>query len=349
MNPKNLKSKHFQWFLIGVFIISAILCSSYTLPRCSASSSSSPTLFVDPAQTVVNAPTVGTTFQVNVTVANITSMFGAQYILSWNATLMACTNFTEYLYHKITPASSWDNLWILKLDVNNTAGTATYAVTYLSSTRALSEGYAPINITTDNYPPEGKLPLALLTFNVTAVPPANMYYQCNFTLSSVKLADVVAHTILSTGLKGNYTVYGPPQTVTNSVVKDSTTYSVITVSNASVVQGSMTYVANYTINFNVTAASNGGTSAYINVTIPKNLIHLANPTTDQWNVTVNGTQVTPTVTQDSVNTYLYFTTGLSMKTVTIVGTIPEFPVLTAIPLLMIATLITVGLRKRKHG
>ncbi len=53
------------------------------------------------------------------------------------------------------------------MKVNKTAGTASYAQTFQDTSVALSGGYAPINVTTANYP-EGKTTLATLTFNVTS-------------------------------------------------------------------------------------------------------------------------------------------------------------------------------------
>jgi hypothetical protein len=347
MIPKNLKSQGFHWVLMSILIISSMLYSASTFPTCSANVSSSATVFVDPPQSIFNTATVGTSFVVNVTVANITGLLGAQFTLSWNTTLLTCTKLTEILYHTVTPEDSWSNIWSIKSSINKTGGYANYAQTFQDSSLAIEGGYAPVNITTANYPPEGKLALASLTFNVTAVPPTNKYYECNLTLSDVIMGDggIPAVQIPTTNVDAHYIIYGPPETLSHSVVKDSTTYKVTTVSNASVVQGSMTYIQNYKISLNVTGAE--GTTAYVNVTIPKNLVDLANPT-DAWNVTVDGTPATPTVTENATHTFLYFTTSLSTKTVTIVGTIPEFPTLMVIPLLMIVTLIAVGLRRRRQ-
>jgi uncharacterized protein YcnI len=348
MTSNNLKSKGFHWVLISILIISATLYSASTFHTCSAASTGSPTVFVDPPQSVLTNPTVGTLFNVSVSIANITAFEGAQFTISWNTSVLACTKIYEILYHTVTPPDSWDNIWPIKLSINKTGGYADYAQTYQDTGAAISGGYAPINITTANYPPEGKLALATLTFNVTAVPPTNMYYACDLALSNVVIGDIAGVPIPTTNANGQYVTYGPPETLSHNVVKDSTTYIVQTVSNASVVQGSMTYIANYTINFNITSAPNGGTTAFVNVTIPKNFIALENEATDHWTVTVNGSPVTPTIAEDGTNTYLYFTTGLSTKTVMIIGTIPEFPVLMFIPLLMIVTLIALGLRRRRQ-
>lgn len=345
MIPQNFKLKSLHWVFVSILMIATIASALHTS---SASSTSSATVFVDPQQTILTGAKVGTTFQVNVTVANITGLIGAEVHLSWNATLLNCTSFQENIFHAVTPTDSWSNINPYVLKFNKTAGTADYAVTYLDIAGAISTGYAPINVTTTTNPPEGKLAVAVLNFTVASVPPANTYYDCNFTLTNVIMGDAQADQIPTVSVDGYYRIYGPPETVTSSVLLNGTSYNVTTLSNATVVPNSMTYIANWTLSFNLTAALNGGTTAYVNVTVPKNLIALANKTTDTWNITINGTPVTPIVTEDSTNTYLYFTTGLSTKTVTIVGTIPELPVLMIIPLLMIVTLIAVGLRRRRQ-
>lgn len=196
------------------------------------------------------------------------------------------------------------------------------------------------------FPPDGKLALAILNFNVTNVPSANLFYESNFTLSDVIMGDMSANQIPTTNVDGYYKIYGPPETINHNVMLGTTNYVVTTVSNASVIQGSMTYVENWTITFNLTGVD--GTTAYVNVTIPKNFIYLGHPATDHWAVTVNATAVTPTVAENDTHVFLYFIASLSTKQVMIEGTVPEFPVLMAIPLLMAATLIAVGLRRRRH-
>ena len=353
MIPKNLKSKSYLWVLVGTLIISAMLYSASTLPKCSAqlSSDQPPLVLVEPPQTTLTGATVGTLFNVSVDIANTTNFVGPQFTLSWNTSLLTCTAMNEVLFHNVTPQAYWSNIWSLGAGVDNTAGTAGYAETYMNSASAKSDGYAPINVTTANFP-DGEAALATLTFNVTAIPPTNMVYQSYFTLSGVVVGDINGNQITMTSANGNYTIYGPPETVTSSVLNgyDGVTYNVVTVSNATVVSDSMTYDnSTFTLSFNLTIAPNGGTTGYVNATIPKDLVALATEPPDQWNVTVNGTPVTPTWTEDSVNTYLYFTTPLvGTQTVQVIGTITEFSVLMLIPLLMIATLIAVVLRKRRQ-
>ena len=92
-----------------------------------------------------------------------------------------------------------------------------------------------------------------------------------------------------------------------------------------------------------------GTMGFCNVTIPKNLLYSENT----WVVLVDGTSVTPSVSEDTTNTYLSFTYNHSTKTVKIIGTeaIPEFPSWTIMPLLIVGTLVGVSIRNkiRKKG
>ena len=162
---------------------------------------------------------------------------------------------------------------------------------------AMDAGYAPLNVTTANFPSEGKLAMATFTFKVLLVPSnAATYFDCNLSLptSGVKIGTpITADAIPVTVSNGYYRIYGPPETSTFSILYNGNTYNVTTVTNASVVPGSMTFNKvsdqDYELNFNLTGAD--GTTGYVNVTIPKNLMSVASAS--DWNVTVNGLQTTP--------------------------------------------------------
>lgn len=345
MVRKNLKIKSLDWIFIGVLLISFTLYGATTLHIASAQATTA-AVFVDPPSILFNAPSVGTAFTVNVTIANVTGLVGAQFTLSWNVSLLTCVSIQESLFHTVTPSSFQDNIWSLALKYNNTAGTADYAETWLNLVTAQSDGYAPVNVTTATFPPDGKLALAVLTFNITSVPAVNAFSACDFTLSSVKLGDVNGGSIDKTVAKGNYEVLGPPETTNTAILSNGTTYVVTTVTNASVVSSSMTYDnTTYSLSFNLTGTD--GTTGYVNVTIPTNLISL-NKTTDQWTVTVNGTTVTPIISHNATDTFFYITTTFSTEPVKITGTIPEFPALMLIPLLATVTMVAVGLRRRRR-
>jgi len=329
--------------LIGVLVISAMI-SAINIRTASADDTA--IVYVDPPEVIFTTATVGQSFKVNVTIANVTNLAGVEFTMSWNASLLSCFELTENLYHTATPPAEYENIWSIKLTKNNTGGYVTYAQTYQDLQRAIDGGYAPINVTTAGYA-EGKLTVAVLTFNITQVPPTNTFAETNLTLSPVKLGDPTPAPIPCTVTNGYYKVYGPPETINHSISYGGNTYTVTTVTNASVVQGSMAFAKvsdnDYELHFNLTGAD--GSTGYVDVTIPKSLMTIR--PTDQWNVTANGQPVTFTVTSDTTNSYLHFTTGLSTKPMTIIGTIPEFTLL-MIPLLMAISLIAVGIRRRKH-
>jgi hypothetical protein len=351
MFARSMRMKNSNWIFIAVLLISAILYAATSIHTASAQQPT-PTVFIDPSSSVFTAPTVGATFNVNVTIANVTDLAGVQFTLSWNASLLSCTGITENLFHTVTPSADWSNIWSLPSNgYNNTAGTAGYAYTWMDLPTAEADGYCPINITTTNYPPGGSLAVAILTFNITSLPGVNMFSECNFTLSSpVKLSDPFGLSIASTAANGNYEVYGPPLVtvtpVTNawSGITDNVTTDLF---YASLVPGSMAYDnSTYTLSFNVTGTA--GTTAYINVTAPTDIISL-NQTTDQWIVTVNGTPVTPIISSNATDTSFYIAVSFDQGVpITIIGTLPELSPLMMIPLLAAVTMVAVELRRRRR-
>lgn len=343
---KNLKLRNIPLILMAVFIVTAMVYSATEI-RASYALAAAP-FFIDPPQTILTNAVVGTTFDVNVTIANVTNVGGVQFRLEWNSSLMNCTSFKEVFFHTLTPVDLWSNIWSITLKYNNTGGYAEYAQAPQDTPQAEADGYCPFNVTTTNFPPYGKLAVATLTFKVTAVPSnAATYFESNFNLPTVKVGTPITADVIPVSVStGYYRIYGPPETTTTTISYGGTNYNVTTVTNASLVPGSMNFNkvsdTDYKLNFNLTGAD--GTVGYVNITIPKALMSIN--AGEDWNVTVNGTPATPVVTSDSTNWYLYIVTELSTKSVTIVGTIPEFTWL-LIPLLMAATLVAFGLRRRK--
>jgi parallel beta-helix repeat protein len=96
------------------------------------------------------------------------------------------------------------------------------------------------------------------------------------------------------------------------------------------------------IRFN--AKGENGTSGFCRIIVPKGLLNSQNG----WNVIVNEEAVTPTISEDSHNTYIYFTYNHSTKTIEIIGTdaIPEFPSWIILPQTMITALVAFIVKKR---
>ena len=121
-----------------------------------------------------------------------------------------------------------------------------------------------------------------------------------------------------------------------------TSYFVGVVSNSSVSDFYFNPLEGSFLRFNVTGPN--GTSGFCRVIIPKGLLWAS----DVWTVKVNDQTVTPTVMQDTENTYLFFTYNCSTKTVEIRGTdaIPEFPSWILLPLFLVATLAVIIYKKK---
>jgi hypothetical protein len=156
-------------------------------------------IYVDPASSIFSSPPVaiGSTFSVDVTVANITGLAGLSFDFAWDPTLLKVNSMTEVLFHTVTPSAFWSNIWNLKLTFNNTAGTAQYAQTWQDTAQAQLDGYAPANITT---------PIVACTFvfEVLMDPPFHGNVNCVLTISNVKAGDLAANPIPVDATNGYY-------------------------------------------------------------------------------------------------------------------------------------------------
>jgi hypothetical protein len=335
--------RNFALIIISMLMVSAILFSATTIRPALAQPPTG--MFLVPQDTVLYNAEVGTTFGLNVSIANVTNFVGLQWTLSWNSSLVNCTGIAENLFNTVTPAAFQDNIWKIVTKFNNTLGTVEYGRTYQEMSTALSDGYAPINITTSAYP-EG-LATAMLNFTVTLAPPVKSFYECDFNFDVVNVGDTNATNLNVTGQNGHYRIYGPPETTETTITWNAVNYTVTTVTNATFVTGSMTFenlsANSYKLEFSLVGTE--GDTDYVNVTIPRTLMDIG--TGDTWNVTVNGDPLTPVVTTDENNTYIYVIAPFTLSnTVDVLGTIPEYALL-FIPLLMASTLVAFALRRRR--
>jgi len=166
-------------------------------------------VYVDPASNIFPPPPmgVGSTFVVNVTVADITEFAGVQFDLAWDPTLLKVNSMTEVLFHTITPSAFWSNIWNVKLTINNTGGTAQYAQTWQDTAAAVTDGYGPANVTTP-------IVACSFVFEVLLAPVDLLDTKsCNLTLSGVKVGDLAAQPIPVTSTNGYYEInYRLPDT-----------------------------------------------------------------------------------------------------------------------------------------
>ena len=104
-----------------------------------------PVVLVQPDSVTVKE---GDVFNASVVIENLAvnhGMYGVEFFLTWNKTVLNSLGMTEVLYHTITPQDEWDNIWQIRCTVNNTGGYAEYACLWMNMRRAVTNGYCPVN------------------------------------------------------------------------------------------------------------------------------------------------------------------------------------------------------------
>jgi hypothetical protein len=179
------------------------------------------TVYVDPASNIFTGLTIGSTFAVNVSIANTTGIAGVGFTLNYNSTLLNIVSDSEVLYHDayITPPAYTGNIQQYADAYDNGAGNFNYSYTYLNLGTAYSNGYMPINITTTGSAwnnsayswPNGAHGIATVVFKVMTVPGPSSFVTCPLNLTNVVIGDKDANTILTTNVDGVYTDnWAPP-------------------------------------------------------------------------------------------------------------------------------------------
>ena len=69
---------------------------------------------------------------------------GIEFRLTWTSSILNAVKMTDVVFHAAAPENEWDNIWQLRNRIDNTLGTAEYAVTWQDQRRASDGGYAPI-------------------------------------------------------------------------------------------------------------------------------------------------------------------------------------------------------------
>lgn len=130
------------------FAVLLLLCLVTVLTPIRLAVATDAMLCVDPARLENENLMVGDSFRIAVKLDNILpsdNLAGVEFTLSWDPTLLQAANMTEVMFHEVTPTSEWDNIWMLKLAVNNTRGSASYGCTFFDIKRAQAGGYLPIS------------------------------------------------------------------------------------------------------------------------------------------------------------------------------------------------------------
>jgi hypothetical protein len=144
-----------------------------------------PVVLVQPDSVTVKE---GDVFNTSVVIENLAvnhGMYGVEFVLTWNKTVLNSLGMNEVLYHTITPQDEWDNIWEIRCTVNNTGGYAEYACLWLDSRRAVAGGYCPVNGISGNHT------LAIVTMKAVGAGSTTLHF------SYVKVADMNAAPLLN--------------------------------------------------------------------------------------------------------------------------------------------------------
>jgi hypothetical protein len=136
---------------------------------------------VIPQTVQLETPSLGTTFVVNVEIANVTMMYGFQFVLRWDQTLLNVTSCTPKI-----PAV-WGNNYYYQSVVNNTLGT--YSL--LMSAKSPAPTFT------------GNITVVSLTFQ-SILDPASGSVACGLTLEGVKVGDINGNPLIISVSSGSY-------------------------------------------------------------------------------------------------------------------------------------------------
>jgi len=250
-----------------------------------------PTLTVNPS--LYTASHVGQSFPIEVTIANLVEgwkLAFAEFKLMYNENFLGVLNVTEGTFMK------------------------GFGTTVFKTEQGTNYVKANMTLTPSSVYPSGSGVLATIIFNVTHTPG-----RCALTLNDTSLLDFEMKVVLHEVQNGRYRLH---EMLVHHIVVDSTTYDVVTISNASVTPVPMLFdIVHKSLEFNVT--DEDGNVAFVDVIIPKALLD-ANPT--DWALRIGGYRVTVVPVENATHTTLSFNVHLSTKSIFILGTsvIPEF-------------------------
>ena len=298
--------------------IMLILCVA-TTPMCMANPDITPTMWLDPPR-INGTGKLGETIRVNVTVSSPDiGIWSWQAGISYNSSILSCTNLGEgdfYTGHTTTGFNPGT--------INNVAGTVAFSGNSLRQPE--TQGVNGTGV------------LMWFDFEVLAEGISDLHLR-NMKVNKIGL-------------------YGPEWTPCNvldvyTVIWNSGEYLVEIVHDSTGTGLPSTGLWGHsfnqtakTISFNVSGVIFD--SYFCNVTIPDDLLWVT--TLDEWMVIIDGTpSVSRTVTYNTTHYSIYFTyTHASTEYVEIQGTevVPEFPTLTFLLLLMMATIAAAVVGKK---
>lgn len=287
----------------------------YLPPQATCSGTPLQTIFANPFSVNGTAVGIGNTVTVNINITNGLNVWSWGAGFKFNPAVLNCTNVFEGEFLKRSGLTLW-----MAGAINNTKGEA--ATTSSSCTSG-------------NLPVSGSGQLMYATFKVKAT-----------GISDIHLLNVVTATKIGTSV-----VASPCQVLDKyTLLVDSGKYIVSLTHNATGTTKPACGIPNLILDktaksviFNMTCPK---ALVFCNVTIPKTLL------SGTWTVKVAGSTVTPQKTEDTTNTYIYFTTSstaTTTKKVEIIGTtvVPEFQPTIMLPLILALLAIAILTAKRK--
>ena len=172
----------FVWIVIGVLCLATF---SMLGPRTEADESDA-LLSIDPSEVEFWTPAHSKTFDVNVTLLNVTSLYGYEFKVNWNTTLL------DVIAVNVTPPTSWgNNTFVAANETNEALGAYWLGVTLLPPASTFS----------------GNVTLATLTFKITHDPIHPTNATSSLDLTDTYLSDENAASISHNVAGGQYSLY----------------------------------------------------------------------------------------------------------------------------------------------
>lgn len=330
--------RHFlSIIIVSVFIVTFITSNSW-IAKSFGQSSSEGSFYLSPSNNIfaTSSTLVGHRFNVTFWAESVTNMLAYQFAVYYNNTLLNATRAWR---------PEWDPEWVF----------------YGQATATTKPSFEPDNVliadtliySEDTQLFNGTGKLGVVEFEIL-IAPTTEKFSCELNItnsltywSSPKTPVPQKHYPSRQNGYYEYLYNGIfRQELTHEISIGEQTFYVATLSNASI--SDLTFNGSlYMISLNARGIS--GTIAYLNITIPKNLLCLENETEDTWHVYVNESEIVPEVVTNTTHTSLYIEFSSSTVFVRFIGTwaVPEFSNMLSI-LVLIVFIATLLIASKMH-
>ena len=221
--------------VLSLIVLLASFIYVVAVPKPIASAASPVQLYIDPPSIVNQTLVSGTTFNVTVKVANIPAdpgLVGIEFNVTWDPAILKGVVLQDIIFHQVTPPDQTSNIWALKNIVANNS--VSYAYTFQDIGAAEDGGYAPIN---------GSYTVANIGLKVVGVGKCPLHFYVS------KLGDPLGNAITHDTIDGFFdnTVPLPPPPA-----------ALLSVDPAKIVNSNLTSGTTFSVNINITNATNLG-------------------------------------------------------------------------------------------